>query len=142
MIVFKPYAHLVKIGKAKFRLTVIVQMYDGYDIRHPQIHYLNGASKVQVNLPVISCPGQIHTAPREIHVTLENVPKGFKIETFVSTYMTSSSLPKAIRSLALDITKKPIVFGKVVLCTDGAEKGKDDREGDGEDRKSNPPIGG
>lgn len=142
MIVFKPYGHLLKTGKGKFRLTVIVQLYDGYDIHHPQIHYLNNDSKVQVNLPVISCPGQIHTAPKEIHLHLDNVPKGHKIETYVSTYIASNDLPKPVRELVLDITKDPLVFGKVVLCTEGAEKGKDDREGDDENKKSNPPIGG
>lgn len=138
MIVFKPYGHLTEIDTEEYSLTLVMQLYDGYDIYHPEIHHISSDSRVQVNLPLISVPGQIHTAPKELHIHLDNVPKGFKIQALTSTKIPSTSLPTQIRELAFDITKSPLVFGLSVFCTEGAEKGKEDREGVGKKKPGDP----
>lgn len=129
MILFKPYGHLTKIGTDDFRLSLSVLIPDDYDLIHTGTQNVPADNVTRLTYKLISLPGQVHNAPKDFVVFLDDVPAPNAIEVVVQTDIESHELPEYIQDLISDITASPLLLGKTVLCTTGVEEGDDPREG-------------
>ena len=138
MILFKPYGHLTKIGTDDFRLSLSVLIPDEYELVQGNRQDINGDKITRLTFNVISLPGKVHSAAKDLLLYIDDVPNKHVIEVVIQTHIPSHELPPDFQELISDLTKSPLLLGKTVLCTDGVEEGDDDREGSGEEKKSDP----
>ena len=127
MLLLKPYSWLIKTGKNKYRLHMVITVPDDFELDEPVQSKGADAQTLVLDYPLISLPGQMHETSKEYMKTLKNVQEGDRIIVQISTEEDAEDLYWIDDPFLFDDIDGPRILGKTVLCTTGVEEEDDNR---------------